>query len=156
MIELNPEQRQAMAQGRPVRIIDPLTHGAYVLLPAAEYEHLAGAPPRSSGEPHPDIPPMILRSQQAFWRDLPGLLLDRRNDRKWAAYHGDERVTITRSKVDACQECLAGGSIAVSFTSGSWTLIPTGYPRGVRSRATGPFMKRQSQTRPHSTTNEDP
>ena len=43
MIELNPEQRQAMAQGRPVRIIDPLTHGAYVLLPAAEYEHLAGS-----------------------------------------------------------------------------------------------------------------
>ena len=31
MIELNPEQRQAIAQGEPVQIIDPLTHDAYVL-----------------------------------------------------------------------------------------------------------------------------
>ena len=30
MIELNPEQRQAVAQGEPVRIIDPVTHDAYV------------------------------------------------------------------------------------------------------------------------------
>jgi hypothetical protein len=33
MIEPNVEQRQAMAQSQPVRIVDPSTHDAYVLLP---------------------------------------------------------------------------------------------------------------------------
>jgi hypothetical protein len=109
MIELNSEQRQAIARGQPVRIIDPLTHDAYVLVPAAEYERLADAPQRSAGEPHPEIAPLVLQSQQAFWRDLPGLLMDQRNHRKWAAYHGEDRVAITLSKVAAYQECLRRG-----------------------------------------------
>jgi hypothetical protein len=87
MIELDAEQRQAIAQGQPVQIIDPLTRDAYVLVRAEDYARLAEAPRRPAGQPHPEIPPMILRSQRAFWRDLPGLLLDRRNHRKWAAYH---------------------------------------------------------------------
>src|SRR5262249_32455715 len=74
--------------------------------PAAEYERLAGAPQRPAGQPHPEIAPLMLRSQQAFWRDLPGLLMDRRNHRKWAADHREERVAIARSKGDAYQECL--------------------------------------------------
>ena len=32
---------------------------------------------------------MVLRSQQAFWRDLPELLKDERNHGKWVAYHGE-------------------------------------------------------------------
>ena len=40
MIELNTEQRQAMAQGQPVRIIDPLTQDAYVLVRAEDYARL--------------------------------------------------------------------------------------------------------------------
>ena len=52
---------------------------------------------------------MVLRSKQAFWRDLPGLLKNRRNRGKWAAYHGEERVAITRSDVDAYQECFRRG-----------------------------------------------
>src|SRR5262245_14310483 len=105
MIDLDTEQRRAMAQGQPVRIIDPVTHEAYVLVRAEQYERLAGAPHR----PNPEILPMVLRSQQAFWRDLPGLLMNRRNHRKWAAYHGEDRVVIVRSKVDAYQECLRRG-----------------------------------------------
>ena len=46
MIELNPEQRQAVAQGEPVRIIDPLTHDAYVVVRAEVYARLAGTLPR--------------------------------------------------------------------------------------------------------------
>jgi hypothetical protein len=128
MIELDAEQRQAMAQGRPVRIIDPVTHGAYVLVPAEEYERLAAAPLRPAGQPHPEIPPMILRSQQAFWRDLPGLLMDRRNHRKWAAYHGEERVAIARSKVDAYQECLRRGLNRGEFYVGKLDVHPDGIP----------------------------
>ena len=77
MIELNPEQRQAMAQGEPVRIIDPLTHDAYVLVRAEVYARLAGVPQRPAEQPDPEIPPLMLRSQQAFWQDLPELLKDR-------------------------------------------------------------------------------
>ena len=128
MIELNTEQRQAMAQGQPVRIIDPMTHDAYVLVPAAEYERLAGAPERPAGEPHPEIAPLMLQSQQAFWRDLPGLLLDRRNHRKWAAYHGEDRVAIARSEVDAYQECLRRGLKRGEFYVGKLDAHPDGIP----------------------------
>ena len=109
MIDLNAEQRQAVAQGQPVRIVDPVTQDAYVVVPAAEYERLAVAPHRPANQPHPEIARLMLRSQRAFWRDLPGLLMDRRNHRKWAAYQGEDRVVITRSKVDAYQECLRRG-----------------------------------------------
>jgi hypothetical protein len=109
MIELNSRQRQAMAEGRPVPIIDPLTHETYVLVRAEDYERLAGEPPPPLHSPNPKIPPMVLRSMEAFWRDLPGLLENRRNRKKWAAYHGDERVAIARSEVDAYQECFRRG-----------------------------------------------
>jgi len=128
MIELNPDQRQAMAQGQPVRIIDPLTHDAYVLVPAAEYEHLAGAPQRPAGQPHAEISPMILRSQEAFWRDLPGLLMDRRNHRKWAAYHDEGRVTIARTKGHAYQECFRRGLNRGEFYVGKLDAQPDGIP----------------------------
>jgi hypothetical protein len=128
MIELSPEQRQAMAQGQPVRIIDPVTHDAYVLVRAEEYARLAEAPQRPAGQPHPEVPPMILRSQQAFWRDLPRLLMDRRNHRKWAAYHGDERVAIARSKVDAYQECFRRGLSRGEFYVGKLDAHPDGIP----------------------------
>ena len=109
MIELNPEQRQAMAQGQPVQIIDPVTHDAYVLVPAEEYARLSGELPRPAHQPHPEIAPLMLRAMQAFWRDLPELLQKRRNRGKWAAYHGDERVVIARSEVEAYQECFRRG-----------------------------------------------
>jgi hypothetical protein len=128
MIELNAEQRQAMAQGQPVRIVDPLTHDAYVLVRAEEYERLANAPQRPAGQPHPEIAPLMLRSQQAFWRDLPGLLMNRRNHRKWAAYHGEDRVAIARSKADAYQECLRRGLSRGEFYVGKLEAAPDGIP----------------------------
>jgi hypothetical protein len=128
MIELNAEQRQAMAQGQPVRIIDPETHDAYILVPAVEYERLTGAPQRHAGQPHPEIAPLMLRSQQAFWRDLPGLLMERRNHRKWAAYHGDDRVAVALSKVDAYKECLRRGLNRGEFYVGKLDAHPDGIP----------------------------
>ncbi len=71
MIELNAEQRQAMAQGEALHIVDPVTHDAYVLVPAEVYARLAGALWRPAHEPSPEISPQMLRSMQAFWRDLP-------------------------------------------------------------------------------------
>ncbi len=109
MIELNVEQRQAMAQGQPVRIVDPSTQEAYVLFRAVDFARLEGVLPRPVEEPPPGIAPMILRSMQAFWRDLPEMLKHRRNRGKWAAYHGEERVAIARSDVAHTRSASAGG-----------------------------------------------
>jgi hypothetical protein len=128
MIELNQEQRQAMEQGEPVHIIDPDSLDAYVLVPAEIYARLAKAPGRSQGEPNPEISPMRLRSMQAFWRDLPKLLMHRRNHKKWAAYHGDERVAIARSDVDAHRECLRRGLNRGEFYVGKLEPTPDGIP----------------------------
>jgi hypothetical protein len=128
MIELSPEQRKAAAQGEPVRIIDPLTHDAYVLVRAEVYTRLAAGLPRLAEQPNPGIPPLVLRSQQAFWRDLPGLLMDRRNHRKWAAYHGEDRVAIARSEVDAYQECFRRGLNRGEFYVGKLDAHPDGVP----------------------------
>ena len=128
MIELNSEQRQAMAQGEPVHIVDPDTHDTYVVVPAELYARLAGPLPRPAGQPHPEIAPLMLRSQQAFWRDLPELLKHRRNRGKWAAYHGDERVAITRSDLDAYQECFRRGLKHEEFYVGKLEADPDGIP----------------------------
>jgi hypothetical protein len=130
MIELNPEQRQAIEDGRPVPITDPLTHDAYVLIRAEDYERLAGALKRPAVQraPEDSVSPQMLRSMQAFWRDLPGLLQKRRNHKKWAAYHGDERVAIARSEVDAYQECFRRGLKRGDFYVGWLEADPDGIP----------------------------
>jgi hypothetical protein len=128
MIELNPEQRQAMTQGQPVRIIDPETQDAYVLFRAVDFARLEGSLPRPVEEPPPEIAPMMLRSMQAFWRELPELLKKRRNRGKWAAYHGEERVAISRSDVDAYQECFRRGLKRGEFYVGWLKEDPDGIP----------------------------
>ncbi|HEV3261573.1 MAG TPA: hypothetical protein VG013_32280 [Gemmataceae bacterium] len=55
------------------------------------------------------IPPGILRSQEAFWRDLPELLTTKRDHGKWVAYHGDERIGIARTQRALIRECLRRG-----------------------------------------------
>ena len=128
MIELTAEQRQAVAQGEPVQIVDPLTHDAYVLVRAEVYERLAGELPHPVHQPSPEIPPMVLRSQQAFWQDLPGLLKNKRNRGKWAAYHGGERVAIGRTDVEAYQECFRRGLKHAEFYVGKLEADPDGIP----------------------------
>jgi hypothetical protein len=128
MIELNPEQRQAVAQGEPVRIIDPVTRDAYVLVRADVYARLAEVPQPAAHQPNPEIPPMVVRSQQAFWKDLPELLTDKPNRGKSAAYHGGERVAISRSDVEAYQECFRRGLKHEEFYLGRLEADPDGIP----------------------------
>ena len=52
-----------------------------------------------------NIPEGIRRSQEAFFRDLPELLKNRRLRGKWVAYHGDERVKIGRTQTEVIKEC---------------------------------------------------
>jgi hypothetical protein len=71
---------------------------------------LAGAPVTSPTEEEPtfEIPPGIRRSQEAFWRDLPQLLAQKKLRGKWVCYHGDERIGIGRYE-DLIRECLRRG-----------------------------------------------
>ncbi len=110
MIELTPEQRQALDEqhGQPVRVVDPSTHDAYVLVRAEVFERMTGVT-QAPGEPHVEIPPQLLRSQQAFWRDLPGLLENRQVRGKWTAYHGDERIGVAATDDELIRECLRRG-----------------------------------------------
>ena len=53
------------------------------------------------------VPPMTLRSQAAFRRDLPQLL--KKYEGRWVAYNGDRQVAIGRSKTKLYQQCLDQG-----------------------------------------------
>jgi hypothetical protein len=114
-IELTHAQRQALEaeQGKPVEVVDPATQRRYVLLAREQYERvqalLEPQPMQEGPEEASDIPPGILRSQQAFWRDLPQLLKNKRNVDKWVCYHGDERIGIAASDEPLIRECLRRG-----------------------------------------------
>jgi hypothetical protein len=92
------------------------------------YARLAAVSSRRAERAKPEISPLILRSQQAFWKDLPELLKDERNHGKWAAYHGGERVAISRSDVEAYQECFRRGLEHEEFYVGMLEPDPDGIP----------------------------
>src|SRR5438270_3180019 len=102
MLELTERQRQAVQEqaGEPVEVIDPDTRCAYVLLAREQYERMRSLveserePTHGVAEDALGIPPGILRSQEAFWRDLPHLLSQRKLRGRWVCYHGDERIGI--------------------------------------------------------------
>ncbi len=53
-----------------------------------------------------DIPPMIQRSMDAFRRDLPGLLQMKKRLGQWVAYHGDQQIGFSKTKMQLYQQCL--------------------------------------------------
>jgi hypothetical protein len=65
---------------------------------------------------------------QAFWRDLPELLQNKRNKGMWAAYHGEEQVAITADDVEAYQECFRRGLRRGEFYVGKIKADPDGVP----------------------------
>jgi hypothetical protein len=50
------------------------------------------------------ISPDIMRAQEAFRRDLPELLRNRRVSQAWVAYYGDRRIGFGKSKTELFQE----------------------------------------------------
>ena len=90
---ITPEQRHEIEQAGAVRIEDPETHAAYVILKAEVYERMK---PLLENR-HDEIPEGIRRSQHAFFRDLPELLKDESLLGHCVAYCGDERIGIAPS-----------------------------------------------------------
>jgi hypothetical protein len=128
MIELTPEQRQAVEQGEPVRVVDPATHDAYVLMRAEVFERMAGVPQAPEHEPPANIDPRTFRSMQAFWRDLPGLLGDKRHQGRWVTYRGDEQIAFGRTQAATYQECFRRGLLRGEFYAGKIVTAPDGIP----------------------------
>jgi len=110
MTGLTPEQRRLVEQAgdRPVRIEDPEMHHAYVLIRDDVYERVRDVL-ESKSVLDLQVPEGIRKSQEAFFRDLPELLKDRRLRGKYVAYHRDERVKIGRSEIEVIRECLRRG-----------------------------------------------
>jgi hypothetical protein len=110
MVNLTPEQRQAVEQAgiEPVRLTDPETNDAYYLLKEEIFERV-----RDVIQPKPavdlEFPEGIRRSKEAFLRDLPELMKLKSRRRKWAAYHGDERIGLATTETELYQECFRRG-----------------------------------------------
>jgi hypothetical protein len=110
MTGLTPEQRRLIDQAgdEPVPIEDPETSEDFVLMRRRVYDQL-----RQAVETKPvddlSIPEGIRKSQEAFFRDLPELLKDRRLRGRCVAYHGDERIGIARDDEPLIRECLRRG-----------------------------------------------
>jgi len=107
-IHLTEEQRRLVEaeQGRPVDVLDPSTNRTYVLIARDQFERvreLLDPPPVPEGGN--GVSPGVLRSQQAYWRDLPDLLKLKFPERQWVAYHGEQRVGFASTVAELYQEC---------------------------------------------------
>jgi hypothetical protein len=91
-----------------VRIEDPETRAAYVLMKAEIYERIK---PSLGGElaTTEQVPEGIRRSKEAFLRDLPNLLARKRWHGRWVLYHGDEQVRIAKRPDKLLRECSKRG-----------------------------------------------
>jgi hypothetical protein len=114
-LELSREQQQAVdaTGGEPVRVVDPRTRRAFVLVPAERYENGHRFPdggdlPVESQLPR-EVPPGIQRSKEAFLRDLPSLLRQKKRKGQWVVYHGDKRLAFGKSQAELDQLCVRRG-----------------------------------------------
>jgi hypothetical protein len=90
---ITPEQRHEIDQVGAVYIEDAETHASYVIMKTEVYERIKSLLENGRKE----IADGIRRSQDAFFRDLPGLLEDKSLLGQSVAYHGDERIGIAPS-----------------------------------------------------------
>ncbi len=163
-IHLTDEQRQAIEaqQTRRVEVIDPATKRVYVLIAAEAYERVRGLlepSPAPGLAPEPRITPQMLRSMQAYWRDLPDLQKLKAKHRQWVAYQGDDRIDLGTSRTEMYQECFRRGLQRGEFYVGRLEADPEGIPPGERTKATGLSMKsatRTSERLPRAPNDKDP
>ena len=109
---ITPEQRHEIEKAGAVRIEDPKTHAVYVILKEEVYERMRPL----LGNRHDEIPEGIRRSQEAFFRDLPGLLKDESLLGQYVAYSGDERIGIAPSDEPLIRELNHRGIKTTSST----------------------------------------
>jgi hypothetical protein len=132
-LELTEQQQQQLRLNGdgPVEVVDPHTKRSYVLIAREQFEKVrsllddAPEPSERSENVSTMIEPQMLRSQQAFWRDLPQLLQRRKWRGQWVCYHGDERIGIAKDDCELVQRCLKLGIQRGDFYIGRIKERPT-------------------------------
>jgi hypothetical protein len=115
--------------GGPIEVVDPDTQRTYMLVTREQFEKVCSLLDDAASAPVSqlslEIPPGIRRSQEAFWRDLPELLKQRKLRGRWVYYFGDERVGIAKRMTPLVQQCLARGIERKEFYVGYIEELPT-------------------------------
>ncbi len=135
-IELSDEERRLAQQGQPLDAIDPQTNEAYVLIAKPRFEEvrshlgpvvaaLAGNGTGQAEAPELDIPEGVRLSKEAYRRELPELLKQKKLARQWVAYHRNDRICIGRDGGAVLEECFNRGLAADEFFVG-W-IDPCGF-----------------------------
>jgi hypothetical protein len=133
-IELTPQQRQALASAHTagvIELVDPVSRRVYVLIDREVYERLRPQIEQSAypaGDVRSRMDPMMLRSMEAYWRELPQLLAGKARRDGWVAYHGDERVAFGKSMTELYQLCLGRGLRRGEFYVGRLKMDGDGLP----------------------------
>ncbi len=120
-IELTEQERLLAQQGQPLDVVDSRTNEAYVLLARQCFEHVRTQlpPPAEAAEPPEQVIPEGIRlSQEAFRRDLPELLKQKKQFRHWVAYHRYERIGIAYDGETLLKKCLKRGLAVDEFYLG--------------------------------------
>ncbi len=122
-IHLTEEQRQLLAThpDAPLRVVDDETKQPLVILRADHYERIR--PPLDTSDAQPsripaEVPEGIRRSKDAFLRDLPELLKNRKRRGQWVAYHGEKRLGFAPTQAALYQRYLRKGLSSDDFYVG--------------------------------------
>lgn len=96
---LTTQQKQALREGEPFRVIEPEMQTECVLIRA----DVDGPAPQPNAAGDEEIPPATRKAQETFRRDLPSLL--ETHCEQWALYHGEERIEIAPTERELLEEC---------------------------------------------------
>jgi hypothetical protein len=83
MIELTPEQRRHLDEGRAVDVTDPETAQPYVVLRKDVYDRVRNLLYDDSDATHDDLRALLARSAEANGWDEPGMDAYDRYDEEW-------------------------------------------------------------------------
>ena len=112
MIELTEEQVQTIPAtvAEPMNVVDPRTGKRFFLIGEQQlddWEHWA-----ATEESRASIAPGVLRSMEAFWRDLQELLTRWRRRGRFVLYHLERQIAFGRSIPALEQERIRRGITA--------------------------------------------
>ena len=93
--------------GEPLRLVDPRTETAYLLVRADEYS--AAGHGQDAREAEIGLAPALRQAREAFLQQLPQLLADEGRAGWWAAFHGAQCLGVRRTPQELVREIQGRG-----------------------------------------------